>query len=102
MRRSRHASRALCQRSGLKPLVPLAVALWVLTLVLLATADWSLTCTSGNGLYLTGIDCLDSAVPTASSMPARWVGFVPLAATWCVASGFLLAYGLRYMRHGRT
>ncbi len=48
-----------------------------MALAVLATGDWSLSCTDQEGVALGGIDCLQhDAVPTTTAPPAPWLGFL--------------------------
>ena len=64
-----------------------AAVVWLVTTALVLSGDWQLSCTV-DGHELGGIDCLQAnAVPQTDAAPARWIGFVPLAAAWLVAAG---------------
>jgi hypothetical protein len=79
-----------------------AAVVWVAALVILVNADWTLTCTV-RGHPLGGIDCLQTnTVPAASSGPASWFGFVPLALTWLCASAVVLTCAVLGWRSRRA
>jgi hypothetical protein len=78
-----------------------AAAACVASVVLLLSAEWTLSCTV-DGQSLGGIDCLQAnTVPQTVSSPAGSIGFLPLVAA-CLLSATVLAlvaaYALRKRR----
>src|SRR3954447_14704728 len=87
-------------RRGTTALLIMAGVVWLFTIAVLLSADWFLSC-QRNGAHFGGMDC-PGGVPQTDSAPARWIGFVPLAAAFALASIVLLIAAIRRRPRAET